>query len=282
MIKAGEAIMRPLPLCRPCLAGLARTAVSLSGHDDTLVDACLSIIDRGMAARVTPPAIANRVLRLISTVTGVVDPFASHKEAEFRHASEALSRLDVPEDPSLLAALTLSALGNANDHFITSPYGAEGVSLAADVDKIAEEIYNKGEQVLFLGDNVGDFLFDMPLARHLRHKGKEVMYAVKRGPAQNDLTLADVERFGLRNLLPRIISTGASEVGLRRRSIRGILRNLWESDAVVIAKGMGNYETMSEYENERPVIHVMKIKCQAVAAHTGFDRGAYVALKSGE
>jgi damage-control phosphatase, subfamily I len=274
--------MKVIPACRPCLTGLARTVVSLSGDDPRVLDASFSIVDQGMAARATPPAVANRILKFVRETTGVADPFAAAKEQELWRAREALSRIDLSEDPSLLLALKLSAIGNANDFFVSSSHGTEGVKMVAELDKINKEIYNKGRKVLILGDNVGDFLFDMPLTRYLEGLGKDVVYAVKEGPAQNDLSLDDVKRFGLEAIFPAIITTGNSEVGLRRRSMKGMVKNLWESDALIVAKGMGNYETLSEYTGERPVIHIMKVKCPAVAAATGHSEGTYVALMGGE
>ena len=38
---------------------------------------------------------------------------------------------------------------------------------------------------------------------------------------------------------------------------------------MVIAKGMGNYETISEFDHERPVVYVLKVKCRTVAETLG-------------
>jgi damage-control phosphatase, subfamily I len=46
----------------------------------------------------------------------------------------------------------------------------------------------------------------------------------------------------------------------------------------VIAKGMGNYETISEYDGERPVAYIMKAKCSSVAKALGRNVGDYIML----
>jgi len=133
-----------------------------------------------------------------------------------------------------------------------------------------------------IGDNTGDFIFDMPLVEYLEKKGKQVYYAVREKPVQNDLSMEDVERFGLHEIFGRIISTGTDEVGMKKEDLSGTIKALWESDAVVIAKGMGNYETISGFHNERPVIYIMKVKCPAVAYSIGQNEGTYIALTGGE
>jgi hypothetical protein len=75
-----------------------------------------------------------------------------------------------------------------------------------------------------------------------------------------------------------IISSGTDEVGMRRDAMKGKIKDLWENeDAAVIAKGMGNYETMSEYHGERSVIHIMKVKCPAVSRAVRQDIGTHIA-----
>ncbi len=69
---------------------------------------------------------------------------------------------------------------------------------------------------------------------------------------------------------------------MKKEDLKGTVKALWESDAVVIAKGMGNFETISGFHNERPVVYIMKVKCPAVAHAIGQDEGTYIALTGGE
>ena len=50
---------------------------------------------------------------------------------------------------------------------------------------------------------------------------------------------------------------------------------------MIIAKGMGNYESISEFDRERPVVYVMKVKCRTVAE--AWDKGSatYIAIAGG-
>ncbi|MGD0488075.1 MAG: ARMT1-like domain-containing protein [Syntrophorhabdales bacterium] len=51
---------------------------------------------------------------------------------------------------------------------------------------------------------------------------------------------------------------------------------------MVIAKGMGNYETISEFDHERPVVYVLKVKCRTVAETLGREVGTYIAIAGGD
>ncbi|HEX2965564.1 MAG TPA: ARMT1-like domain-containing protein, partial [Syntrophorhabdaceae bacterium] len=114
------------------------------------------------------------------------------------------------------------------------------------------------------------------------NNGRRVYYAVRANPVQNDLSLEDVHRFGFTKMFDTFISTGNDEVGVNRNEMSRAMMSLWRSDAVVIAKGMGNYETISEFRHERPVVHIMRVKCAAVADDTGETEGTYATITGGE
>lgn len=266
--------------CRNCLKGLAEKTVNLSSGGERLLSYCCQTIDDLMGMGKTPPAISNLILKRIGVETGVLDPFQELKEEEPAAAREAFERILSRDRISIEEAFRTSAMGNSGDFFVSDGY--DGGPFRADMAEIAEAIYNKGTEVLLLGDNIGDFIFDKVLVGFLEARGKVVYYAVKERPVQNDISVKDVVGMGLTDYHAHIISTGTDEVGIRREAMKGLVGRLWDSDAVVIAKGMGHYETMSEYTAERPVIHVMKVKCPAVALSVNEPVGTNIAMIGGE
>ena len=274
--------MKVAEICYGCLKGLVEKTVLLSGGDGEAMSGCLAMLDRLWEGQGSPPAIANTLLARIRDVTGAYDPYAPVKALELERAKEAASRLEGLFGPTLEGALKFSALGNSTDFFVEGSFNPEPFPFSGEVDKIAEEIYTKKSEVLILGDNIGDFFFDLRLIRLLGGLGRKVFYAVREHPVQNDLSMKEVNSFDLGGLCDTIISTGSAEVGIREAHLRGRLGELWQGEATVIAKGMGNYETISEFNKERPVIHIMKIKCQAVAETVGERVGTYIAKSGGE
>jgi damage-control phosphatase, subfamily I len=284
--------------CHTCLKGLAEKTILLSGGGDSLRQDCFGLIDESWSDGETPPGISNGLLRLIKERTGVYDPYVAAKENEFREAKRAVAQLGPRLPFTLRGVLTLAALGNSSDFFVTDGYGEDRFHFEADMDIINDAIYIRDRDVLILGDNIGDFLFDVPMIKFLKGMGKSVYYAVKEDPVQNDLSMIDVERFAFKSVFGGIISTGTDEVGIKPEDMKGKVREIWESNATVIAKGMGNYETLSEYRRKdapetgqsgapskghsgrrscRPVIHIMKVKCPAVADDVHKEVGTYVA-----
>ncbi|HEY3276795.1 MAG TPA: ARMT1-like domain-containing protein [Syntrophorhabdaceae bacterium] len=268
--------------CYGCLRGLVEKTVSLSGGDGAAFSSTIGLLDRLYAAHATPPAIANRLLAHIKERTGCYDPFEPIKKIELERARSARVRLESRFEPTLLGALTSSALGNSTDFFVEGAFDPDDFRFYIDLDKIEEEIYTKKGMALILGDNVGDFFFDIPLIRFLEGLGRHVFYAVREHPVQNDLSMKEVASYQLGEMHGNIISTGTAEVGITREQITGAVKNLWEADGVVIAKGMGNYETISQFDPGRTIIHIMKIKCEAVAEDVGRPVGSYITISLGE
>ena len=272
--------MKTRERCYACLQDLAQRTVSLSGANGTLVERCLQMVDRLYSPSKSPTEISNQLLRYIREETGVADPFAAKKAVEFRRAREAAVEFRSLFLRDLEGLLKYSCLGNSHDYFEGS-YNVSTFRFLGDVESIREGITSAGREALLFADNVGDFFFDLPLIRFLESAGKDVYYAVKEAPAQNDLSMCDVELYGLRDLFANIISTGADEVGVRRERMAGAIKDLWESDALVIAKGMANYEAISEFHDERPVIYNLKIKCRTVAEALGRNVGEHTSFIGG-
>jgi len=47
---------------------------------------------------------------------------------------------------------------------------------------------------------------------------------------------------------------------------------------IIIAKGMANYESLSELRNLPPVAYLMCVKCQMIAEDAGIARGSKIAM----
>jgi len=267
--------------CHGCLRGLVEKAVALSHGDGDILFQAYSMMDNLWNSGRTPPEIANKLHRFIRDKTGVYDPYRLIKTKEIEEAQKAIHRFHTAFPETLEGSIKYSCLGNSMDFFCHDSFTIEGFDFSGDIDKITKEIYTKGEVVLMLADNVGEFLFDIKLIGFLEDIGKTVYYAVKENPIQNDLSIPDVKRFGFRKIFPNIISTGTDEVGIRKKDLIGKVKELWEGDGIVIAKGMGNYETISEFNVERSVIHIMKVKCPTVAHAIDKNVGQYIAIIGG-
>jgi uncharacterized protein with ATP-grasp and redox domains len=272
------------PECYPCLERLVRLAVDLATSDpevrrQALKDA-YGLLDQEFGPDALPAVIANRLLPAIYQCSGNRDPFMARKAAATALAARMYPRLAPAYGGDLESLLRLAAAGNALDFFREEAETARemaapvefGVEVASDFGR---ELAGPPGLILYLADNAGEQFFDRPLVASLRRRGWRVLYVVKAGPIQNDLTLADLEASGLRGPLEPVVDTGARTVGLELPGVSPGFRELYDAARLIIAKGMGHFETMSHLGDPR-VWFLLQAKCGPVAQALGVDVNTFV------
>ena len=272
------------PECYPCLERLVGLAVELATPDrevrrQALQSACRRL-DQEFGPDAIPAAIANRLLHLIHDLSGNIDPFAARKAAATARAARMHQRLAPAYGDDLESLLRLAAAGNALDFFRGEAEAAREMLSRVEFDRAAvpdfrQELAGAPGLILYLADNAGEQFFDLPLVSSLRRRGWRVLYAVKAGPIQNDLTLADLEASGLREALEPVVDTGARTVGLELHGVSPGFRELYAAARLIVAKGMGHFETMSHLADPR-VWFLLQAKCSPVAQALGVDLNAFV------
>ena len=113
-----------------------------------------------------------------------------------------------------------------------------------DCDEIEEHI----GRVVYITDNCGEIVLDRLLIGHLVDRGARVTVAVRDGPILNDATLEDARALGLDRVAECLTTTGGgSEIGVPLDRIPPALADAIDRADLIIAKGMANYESLSEY-----------------------------------
>lgn len=131
----------------------------------------------------------------------------------------------------------------------------------------------------YLADNAGEQFFDYPLVAHLRGLGWQVWYVVKGGPIQNDLTREDLYASGLGAQLAPLADIGARTVGLELDQASPAFRELYDQARLIVAKGMGHFETLSHLPDRR-LYFLLQAKCSPVARALGVTLGAFAFCRS--
>ena len=182
-----------------------------------------------------------------------------------------------------LTAVMFSIAGNAID------LGAKTASdvdvnevfrgaLAKPVDETAvnrlERAVRDAGNVLLLSDNAGEIVFDRPLLDQIG-QGK-VTVGVRGAPVINDATLADAERSGITDRF-HVVSNGSETPGTWLSECSQAFVDEFENADLVIAKGQGNYETLSGVS--RKVFFLLKAKCPVIARDLGCEIGQMVACR---
>ena len=230
-----------------------------------------------------PPWVARHIHRRLRELTGVDDPYRAAKDRFNQLALAMLPEIRerVRRDPQpLLAAARAAIAANVIDLGAKSDLAVEHTR---DVlrDAYATEIHGdlagfpgrvaKARDILYLADNAGEVVMDRLLIEEL---GPDRVTLVVRGrPVINDATLADARAAGLHELV-EVIDNGSDAPGTILEDCSEEFRERFRAADLVIAKGQGNFETLSGVDAN--LVFLFKVKCPVIARHTGLPLGLHV------
>lgn len=227
------------------------------------------------------PEMVSAMHKTVKTMTGVLDPYQAIKERDLNTAKlvyPMLKRFLENKHNELYWALKIASTGNMIDSAIDSNLSIESCieeELAKEFsfcdNRILEEQLKTATSLLIIGDNAGETIFDRVLIERLI--GYEMTYAVRSEPIINDATLQDAYDSGL-NDHATIITTGCGAPGAILGECSAQFRSIFRSADVVISKGQGNFEALSDCP--RPIFFLLKAKCSMIADKFSVDLNDYV------
>jgi len=135
--------------------------------------------------------------------------------------------------------------------------------LTIDQSKDFYELVKKSDTIIYLTDNAGEIVFDKIFIKELSKLCKKIIVIVKGIPVLNDATMEDAEFINLTSSFPNVevIPSGTDHVGMILEETPKKILDIINSGDLIIAKGMGYFETLTEYELKKPVVHLFRIKC---------------------
>lgn len=233
------------------------------------------------------PVMGLSVYRRLRKITGVADPYHAAKARQNRMALRLLpglrAELEKTDDPFALSMriaiagniidmggagdASLSGIRKALHHAMTEP-------LKGNIAAFRRAV-KKAKTILYLTDNAGEIVFDRLLIEQLG-PGR-VTVAVRGAPALNDALLADARAAGLHKIT-KVIDNGSDAPGTIMENVSPQFKEAFMKADLVIAKGMGNYETLSEAP--RQVYFLFKAKCPMVAKRAKVGIGSQVLAHS--
>jgi len=277
--------MKLAPTCYECLRRLILQAAELATDDISLrqqaIREAIKTLDSEFSYSQISIVIAAKIHKIVRELTGNPDPYRAMKESEMTLARESYSQLRQRNNDDLRGCLRLAAAANAIDFFTEASSITQHISkpvhFAVDDSERLEAKLKNAAKVLYLADNAGELYFDLLLVKQMKQFAP-VTYAVKPSPVQNDLTLEEVKRSGLELELGKVMSTGVDSPGIILSQASAQFKQEFESADLVFAKGMGNYEALSEYPPEGRLFYCLKAKCQPIANSLGVPINSYVAM----
>ncbi len=232
-----------------------------------------------------PPFVARNIHRRLREITGVKDPYQEAKSRFNRLAMEALPALaDITRraDDRLLAAARCAVAANAIDMGVTDAITDDDVRKALS-GLPGQQVYGDwecflkaaahAEDILYLADNAGEIAVDRLVVEAL--DPNRVTVVVRGAPILNDATMSDACEVGM-NDLARVLDNGSDVPGTILDECSDGFRRRFESADLIIAKGQGNFETLSD--TGREIAFWFKVKCPTVSRHVGLPVGTHVLL----
>ncbi len=287
--------MRTYLECIPCFFNQLLTASKLLGvpydkQKKILIEFSKKIPSISLSS---PPPFMSRIgYKIFKEITQNPDPFKKVKKksniialGEYENLKKKVSKASEP----LLFSVEIAIAGNIID------FGAKG---EIDINKEVKRIVNReknsikkgvfhfdefkeklkeAKTILYLGDNAGEVVFDRILIEEIKnmYPEKEIFYAVKERAAINDALIEDAVFCGI-DKSAEIISNGTDAPGTILSLCSKEFLKLYRKADIIISKGQGNYETLSN--SKRPIFFFFMVKCEVVARNSGCEKGSIVLL----
>ena len=211
-----------------------------------------------------------------------MDPNRLKAEKEFSNRfvldrlPEIEKRINAAPDP-VFAALQFSILGNYLD-FSALQGEVSFDALETMLDSALEMPLDKATygqfcrdltekpRFLYLTDNAGEIVFDKLLADQLkkRYPHLEITFCVRGSAVSNDATREDAVTAGI--TYP-VIDNGTAIGGTVLRFVGAELKEAFENAQVILAKGMGNTESL--YGCSQNVYYAFLVKCDRMIQFFG-------------
>jgi len=262
--------------CLPCFLNQALRAGRIATNDETKIKKLLDEVGamiKEIPMENTPPETGAIIYQKISEITGNFDPYKAMKEKNIAHALHLYPELKEKvekSDDRLLTAIRLAVAGNVIDLGVDKEF-----DIVEDVEKILHQEFavfdyeffkqdlQKANEILYIGDNSGEAVFDKILIEEL---GKPVTFVVREIPIINDITSNEAKQIGI-DKIAKIISSGTTAPGtILELCNQNFIQKFNDAD-LIISKGQGNYEGLSGVK--RSVFFLLKAKCPVIARNVG-------------
>lgn len=183
------------------------------------------------------------------------------------------------ENPFFTAA-KLSVIGNIID------YGAQSVNddISAQIEsffrknlkidmtpELKNEISN-AENILYLGDNCGEIVFDKLFIETMKHQN--ITFAVRGKPIINDVTHEDANQVGIDKVC-RVISNGFDAPSTLIEFCSDEFAEEYNNADLIISKGQGNFEGLMESSHPNQFF-LLIAKCYPIADLLDVDKNDMV------
>lgn len=279
--------------CASCMLRQSREAIEHAVKDNNKrMDTTLKVIaylDKYFKKNTRSNKLGTDLHHMIMKETGNDDPYKTLREEGNQIAEKLVPLIEeiVKKNPTLENYVKAAVIGNIIDYgSLDQSTDMEQLikmkikedSVINDVDKL-DKTLRKSNTILYLADNSGEIVFDKLLIKKIKEDyDVEIILALKESPILNDALIEDAKKLKL-DKYTKLITTGAASVGVVEDYISDDLTRLLNTVDLVISKGMGNYEGLTEMNVKSPIFFLLTTKCSVIAKEIGVPVGSSIIVE---
>jgi uncharacterized protein with ATP-grasp and redox domains len=280
--------MRTYYECLPCFSKQALTMLEFipqKNHENFLRESMHML--GNVEYSLTPPELARKLYSIAYEYTDKIDFYAEKKKESndflIKIYAELQQKINNSENP-FETAVRYAIAGNIIDFGAIHDFSINTIhqelekalnaaELTTNSIQGLEKEIEKAKQILYIGDNAGEIVFDKLFIENL--PTEKIVFSVRGGPIINDALIDDAEQIGLTKIV-KVISNGAAIPGTCISECSKEFQEYFNNADLIISKGQGNYETLSD--SLKNIFFLLKIKCPVVASNIGAPLGQCVCL----
>lgn len=156
----------------------------------------------------------------------------------------------------------------------------EKINLAIDDGRALYERLKIAENLMYLGDNCGEICLDKLFIKYIKKEfpNIKVYFGVRGKAIVNDVTFDDAQMVDMQEVAD-VIENGDGSLGTVINRVNSEFREEFYKADVVIAKGQGNYESLSEIDRNN-IFHLFMAKCEPVSNSLGVKTMSIVCVEN--
>jgi len=266
-----------------CIAGTFSRLLDMHGFDNKeeimrKIHKYVQTFDDGL----NPGFVYTAVYKQFRSLTGMDDPCYLLKKEENEQglkAVDVIQNIIAGSSQRMLDITKASAAGNLIDVSFGNTFEVEHeirLKLSEDFSIDHSELFHRSlleaDSIVILADNAGEIIIDRLFAQKIHRWRKlhgkrptDIIVFVKAVPVINDAMLEDAAAAKF-DEIARVYDTGCEYIGTPFEYVSDFTKNALIEADVIIAKGLGNYESLYYQRHlQKKIFYLMKAKCQIVA-----------------
>ncbi|MDR1007409.1 MAG: ARMT1-like domain-containing protein [Campylobacteraceae bacterium] len=275
--------------CKECILAQAVRVGEILNLDLAQKKAVIALAEKHVKSfdyALTPPQNAYKLYEEIASFLNTEDIYKEIKATSTKKAEELLpecEKLLRNASDILLSAAKIAVAGNVMDLASRVQYGLKEelkniTNLKFEIDDfyILKDALASAREIVYICDNAGEEVFDKLFIRTIKrfYPLNHIYYFTRGKPIINDITYKDAINSGL-NEYAEVIDSGVPTPGFVYSMASHEAQEKFKRADIIIAKGMGNFECMSENEQTN-IFYLFKVKCAPVGRFAQAKLGSIV------